>query len=90
MSKSLLIALAAWLCRFHFNLSADESKNQRHGLRETHLLIIENEPQLPNELSVVAVIFKGDKAESFGPARLAVHHNRGVNDLSIFGKEGTH
>jgi len=51
------------------------------------LLIIENEPQLAYELTVVTVIFKCDEAKSFRPARLAVHHNRGVYDLSKSGKE---
>ncbi len=54
-----------------------------------HLLVVKNESELSNELSVVAVIFKGDKVESLA-ARLADHHYRGVNDLSIFGKEGTY
>ncbi len=54
---------------------------------EIHLLVVKNESELSNKLSVIAVIFKGEKAESLA-ARLAVHHYRGVNDLSIFGKEG--
>ena len=87
---SLLIALAAWLCSLHFNLKHAGMSLSNNSKRETHLLIIKNEPQLSNELTVVAVIFKRDKAKSLRPARLTVHHYRGVYHLSIFGKEGPH
>ncbi|KAH9040897.1 hypothetical protein EDB83DRAFT_2410518, partial [Lactarius deliciosus] len=70
-SQSLLIALAAWLCRFHFDL-----------------LRIEN-AQLSNELSAIAIIFKRDKAESFRPARLVVHHYRGVTTFPYLQKNAS-
>lgn len=58
--------------------------------RATDLFLIENEPQFANELRVVAVILKGDKAESLGSASFAVDHDCGIDDLSECGKESTH
>ncbi len=53
---------------------------------KTHLLITENEPQLPNELSVIAVISKCDKAKSFRPAASRSTAAAKRYDLSEFGK----
>ena len=70
----------------------DEARgvDTHHKVFATHLFLIKNESQLSNKLRVVAVILKGNKAESFGSTRFAVDHNRGVDDLSEFGKEDTH
>ena len=61
-----------------------------HKSFATHLFLVKNKPQLSNKLRVVAVILKGDKAESLRAARFAVDHNGGIDDLSKFGKENTH
>jgi hypothetical protein len=58
--------------------------------RATDLFLIENESQLTNELRVVAVILKRNKAESLRSAGFTVDHDGGVDDLSVFGKETTH
>ncbi len=56
----------------------------------THLFLVKDKSQFSNKLRVVAVILKGDKAESFRSASFTVDHDRGIDDLSKVGKENTH
>jgi len=62
----------------------------RLGRFDFNLFVIEDESQLANELRVVAVILKGDEAETLGSASLAIDHDGGVDDRSEFGKESPH
>ena len=55
-----------------------------------HLLVIQDEVRLPDELVRVAGILEGDETETLGSARFAVDHNGTINDLAVLGEERPH
>lgn len=55
-----------------------------------HLLVVEDEVRLADELVCVARILKRDEAKALGAAGLTVDHDRAVDDLTVLREERTH